>query len=382
MPSATDQLTGITNLLSSANSIFGGDKTITQNTSGGSSRTVSGLDISDEGIQRIIDQMMSGAGGVKDISGAARGAGLYNASTEAMLRNDLATRVAGEAAKQSAKTVSETVTSPQVVTSSIDTGGISPLTGLLGIGGLKLAGNLVDKSGGLSGIQAALGLGGSSASSLPANLTNSFDVSLANPLAGSASTVAGSVSDIPAALGNMPFTSYLGPIASLAGGILGGKKALENPLSLGMSSLGTGLALAPALGPLAPLGFLAGPALSGLGSLFHGGSVICTALKNRGLLDPVEYALGEEYLRSLSAYTITGYYIWGLRVADAISHGNPWAIKLTLPWARSRMHLLASHKGWTKYFRYPLGTVTLVIGQPLCWTLGLVLSFVGVSYAS
>lgn len=406
---AMDQLTGLGKLYDSINGLFGGgtnggkEITQTQSTSGG--RTVSGLDISDAGIQRIINQMLAGPGGVKDISGAARGAGLFNSSTEALMRNDLATRVAGEAAKQSAKTV--TTTDPVATTTNTTiapTGGISPLQGLLGVGGLKLAGsllggssagaassgagsitgalnNLSDTIFGTSGISPALAA--TSIPNLAGQTFNSIDDLLAAPAMADAVggvNAATGVSGVGAGLANLPLTSYLGPIASLAGGIFGGKKAVESPIGMGMSAIGTGLALAPALGPLAPLGFLAGPALTGLGSLFGGNSVICTALKKRGLLDPVEYALGEEYLRTLSAYTISGYYLWGLNVAEAINRGNKWAIRLTLPWASSRMHLLASHSKW-KYVKYPLGSITKFIGQPICWSLGLILSLVGVNYA-
>src|ERR1043165_2766322 len=64
--------------------------------------------ITQEGVDRLLQQILAGKGGVKDISGAARGAGLYNSSTEAQLQNDLAARAAGEVAARQAGTTTTT----------------------------------------------------------------------------------------------------------------------------------------------------------------------------------------------------------------------------------------------------------------------------------
>lgn len=417
MASALDQLNDLGKTLGSINNILGGGGSTTSRSANsnqtttssggtstltGSTTQTTGSDITPEGIQRIIDTMMSGPGGVKDISGAARGSGLFNSSTEAQLTNDLQARVAGEAAKASAKTTTTntqnqtTTTSPQTTNTIVSASGndviqpnnaINPLQalGVLSMGSKLLGGlggNAASSAIDLGGVTAApsLDLGaGLSAAGLAIPGLASVAPAAGDILSGTlgnlgdfANTSFSAGLDGASAAGNAisglgSFGSVLGPATSFIGGLTG-QNVFSNPISLGMSSIGTGLALAPMLGPLAPLGFLAGPAFSALGGLFKG-SVICTALIQKGLLDSVEYAKGDEYIKSLNSWTIKGYYLWGTHVADQIRNNNPWAIALTLPLAVSRMKLIASTSKW-KYLKYPLGSVTLFIGQPICWLLG------------
>lgn len=430
MPSASEQLTGLSNTMNVLDRLFGGSKGTKQTTTTSGSTITRGKDITEEGMQNIINKYLAGPGGIKDISGAARGAGLYNSSTESLLRNDLATRVAGEAAERGAKEV--TTTSPMTQTTvAQQTGGLSPGKSLAGIAGAKLIGSLLEDSdtdifGSLAKGVGNL-LGGSATSSAPSlvgSIATGSPLGLSTAGSGLGLSLGSQGGSILSSLGqglgsseslgafssgiNMPgfqaatdtlkdlgslgasdlssnFLSDLGlgnvsdiggisainPIANLASGFFGDNPAF-NPMGLASSMLGGALAMGPP-------GVLVAPVLSllghGLGSL----SVICTALTKRGLLDTIEYAKGEEYIKSLSPYTITGYYLWGTKVAKAIDRGNPWAISLTLPWAYSRMKLLSSHSKW-KYFKYPLGTITQFIGQPLCWVLGVAVKLTGEGY--
>lgn len=388
----------------------------------GSSSTTSSTtkgNISDEGVNRLLQQILAGRGGVKDISGAARGAGLYNSSTEAGLLNDLDVRAAGEvAARQAGTTTTQTTDTP----------------GLGGVGLLKalaipivsgIAKPYISKALGIDSLlnpsAATSSTAAAGASGVAAN-TASIG---AYPITGVASGVTGastasgsgaSVSNLVGSLGGLTPTAgvSLGDAGSLLGGVgsstgsLAGDLGLANADSLsstvgeGTTAIGGGAlsgagsvlsgflngnpadpfgspeayGAAIAAGTVAggPIGGLIAAAGTVLGAAVKDASVICTALQARGLLDKQKYEKGQEYISKINRRTKRGYYLWGTRVANKINAGSAWAISLSLPVAVSRTNLIADEgrgiKGLIKYLKYPLGTVTLFIGQPLCYWLG------------
>lgn len=99
-------------------------------------------------------------------------------------------------------------------------------------------------------------------------------------------------------------------------------------------------------------------------------TVICTALMEIGLLDKQLYQASGAYNEQLNPLTRIGYRWWADAVADKIRERNKVAILCSWAIADSRTKLLASKMRMRDYFRYPLGALTVVIGQPLCWCIG------------
>lgn len=423
MATATDQLSGLSNLLNLVNSVQG--KSGTQKTTTTGTQTTAS-NISDEGVARVVQQILAGPGGVKDISGAARGAGLYNSSTESQLLNDLTARTAGEVEKQRAGTTT-TTSGTQATTMEMPGTGIGGLGSLLGAGavakpllgglssliqgkgfmqGTGLAGLLGSTGGavgtaGLTGGAIDLGatLGSASDMTGAAGGTSGFGSVLGDAVAGSVGSVGmdlfGSLApdlgnlvaspalDLGATLGtslgdfaNVSSSFGMVPgVGNFLSGLLSGGDNMDNPLSIGTAAL-TGAAT------MGPVGLLLGPALGLLGGGLGSISIICTALMHRGLLDVREYAAGQLYLDSVSVTTKAGYYFMAEGVANKILNGNKFWTAVCLPFARQRTKLIAQGKGWKRWVRYPLGSLTRWIGQPICWCVGKAIELVATLHAT
>lgn len=366
--------------------------------------------ISQEGVDRLVQQILAGRGGVKDIAGAARGAGLYNGSTEAQMLNDLAARTAGEVEARRAGTTTTQETTTQ--TPGMDLGTVGLGLGALALGkpilekalglgsqALGLTGNASMASQGLTGVSPSVNLAASNASTISPTWNGLSMLGSAIPgfqiggdllqgsgaLLGAGSGAAGLASDLGLSVagnaGSVAVDQGLSSLIPGAGSFLSGLFGAQNgdpfgsPLGF-LSSMGGG---AMAMGPYgmiaAPVLGLAGSMLSDLGLK----SIVCTALMKHGLIDKDEYAKGQAYLQTLSQFTLLGYYSWGRKLAAKIDQGDKKTIKMCLPWARSRTKLIADESKFVKYFKYPLGTLTLVVGQPLCWLLGTLLYIDGVT---
>jgi hypothetical protein len=65
------------------------------------------LDISDEGVDKIIADILGGTGGLAEIFSEQGAAGLYDSSVAAQASGDLVSKLAGEIAKLTAKEVTE-----------------------------------------------------------------------------------------------------------------------------------------------------------------------------------------------------------------------------------------------------------------------------------
>lgn len=73
----------------------------------GRSRSSQGLEISDEAVERIIQQTLGGAGGLADIFSGASASGLYNSSSANLEAGDFTANVVGEIARLRARDVTE-----------------------------------------------------------------------------------------------------------------------------------------------------------------------------------------------------------------------------------------------------------------------------------
>lgn len=346
--------------------------------SGGSQTQTQTRDVDQAGIDRIVQRMVTGQGGQAAISGAARGAGLYNSSAEQLMLNDLNARVAGEVADRTAGTTTITETSP--ITQTVETPGMG-VSGLLGpLAIASIAKGPISNLLGLDG-----GSSGGAASAATSAATNLFRPELSFDLGGAAGAALGGAGAVPdlssivagpglgasmgTNLGDVAMGGGLGNIFSnipvlgpLLGGIIGG---FDDQFGANLGLGGAGTMLAPLTGGLS---LLAAPVMGLLSGLFGGGlSVVCTALVAKGLIDQKEYLAGQEYLRKLPYYTKRGYYVWGEPLAAKINSGSKWATAISLPFAKQRTKLLA---GTAPAWKLPLGLATKYLGEPVCYALG------------
>ncbi len=105
MAAIQQQQSGISDITDLINLFRGQSTNVSgnQNTSGTSSSTVQN-NVSPEGVNALVRQILEGSQGLANVASGQRGAGIYNSSTNRLLINDLTSRVAGEAAKLNAST--------------------------------------------------------------------------------------------------------------------------------------------------------------------------------------------------------------------------------------------------------------------------------------
>lgn len=65
------------------------------------------LDIDEAGVERIVQELLSGTGGLAEVFSGEQASGLYSSSVAAQESGDLIAKVAGEIAKLTAKEVTE-----------------------------------------------------------------------------------------------------------------------------------------------------------------------------------------------------------------------------------------------------------------------------------
>lgn len=356
---------------------------------GGTTRRTTQTEVSDEGIQELIRGILSGPGGVQQIGGAARSAGVFDSTTEDLLLGNLTARAASQAELARSPTTEETTT-PDVVTTIEQPGiGVGPLAGTLAATSLaspliKGASGALAERGGVEGIvsslfgggggagagQAATGGAAAGADFLSRTLTGGTAGAGAQAGATAAGTGAGAA--IPGgfmsevATGGVP-----GGVASAATSFLGGLQGQQlTPVDVG-AAIATGFAMG---GPV-------GAGVAGIGTILGnltgqsiGGTVICTALMERGLLDKEEYAKSLEHNQHMPNEVIRGYHYWAMGVADKIRQGHKGWTTFCLPFAAGRTKLLSSSMSFKDYIKHPLGAATVLIGEPGCWAIGKVLT--------
>lgn len=95
-----------------ATALFGGGETTTKK-SGGTSTSTKQTQISQEGLKSLIQSMMEDQStGLAKVASGGRSAGLYNASTQQLMVNDLISRASNAAALASSPTVTTTTETP------------------------------------------------------------------------------------------------------------------------------------------------------------------------------------------------------------------------------------------------------------------------------
>lgn len=374
---ALDQLTG---LMSVINGLKGQSQTTT---TGGGTQTQQ-TNVSDAGIQQLLNQILSGSGGVKSIGSRARSSGLYNSTSEDLLLSNLYATAANQAELARSPTV--TTSAPTTQTTTQKGAGIGDLAA--GLGGAFLASQALNIGGKalspaidagtnyitdlLSGLFGSPGSGGGTSGSGYKSLLD--DTVFTGTGGGFGSNMGSSGTGISTGEGYGLSTNTLG---NFGGGSTGqGGMGLNFGMDLDTGSGSVGV------GGLGAIGSLLGSAISGLtgGSSSgggggsggtSGGSIICTALMARGLLDADHYAAGDAYIQSVPDHVKVGYYVWAEKVAAKISAGHKGWTKVCLPFAAGRTALLATPGSIVDHIKHPLGTLTKLVGEPICGMIGM-----------
>jgi hypothetical protein len=348
----------------------------TQTQRGGTTRETTQTDVSDEGIQELIRGILEGPGGVQQVGGAARSAGVFDSTTEDLLLGNLYARAASQAELARSPTVRETETPDITTTTEIPGMGLGPLAGTLAA--TTLAAPLVGRAsealaggGGIGGIVGSMfrGGGGAAAGGAGAAIPGGFmsQVATGGAQAAGSAIPGGFMSQV--ATGGVPGAA--GGVAGGATSFLGGLQGQRlSPVDVG-ASIASGFAMGGPVGAgVAALGTVMGNMLGRVG----GGTVICTALKERGLLDAQLYAKSTYYLDKMPQVTLAGYQYWAVSVADKIRAGSKFWTSICLPFAKQRTQFLVDGLALRSALRNPLGAATVYIGEPGCHVIGKVLS--------
>lgn len=287
------QLSDLSDLINVINTVRGRGQTTT--TSGGRTTQRQQTEVSDQGVQQIIADILSGPGGVRSVGGAARSAGMYDSTTEDMMLGDLYARAANRAELARSPTVTTTDT-PEVVQETAMPGmglgslaatlaGTSALSSIMrgevpfagameGIQGIMGGGG--GGFGGMGGIGEALGsvFGGGGGAAGGAALPGGFMGQVATGGGSGAAIPGGFMSQIGGgSAGAGGFMSQLGGTGTMlpgAGGLFSGltqeEEALDSPGKL-LGTAGTGFMAG------GPMGAAAAVTGAILGSALKGGSI-------------------------------------------------------------------------------------------------------------
>lgn len=372
---ALDQLTG---LMSALQAVQGSNSNTTVTTGGGTKTQQTQL--SDAAVQEQIQRILAGSGGVRDIGGAARRSGLYNSTTEELLLGNLYATAAAQGEIARAPTV--TTTAPQTTTTRQETPGVGILPVLGTVAGGAVLNRLFDIGGDALGNQISSLLPTSFGSGTTGSLEGlSGGVNFGNGNFGLSAglTEAGGAGDFQGDSFGFQLGQSLPGIGSGSVGTAGTGGARRNnsePDLLGsVGSALSGFFSGGGLGGL--VGAITGGAAGNIGSGgggssagTSGGSVICTALMEKGELDEKLYAKGAAYLEQLGPLTKAGYHVWARSIAAKIRGGSKVATAICRPIARSRTALLASNGTFWDHVKFPLGTITKFVGEPICHFVG------------
>lgn len=353
---------GITDLLS--------EKKTKSKSSGGTTTQTSGLDISAEGRNKMIEDALASNSGLAETTSGKNRAGLYNSSTNQLLVNDLLDRVSAsvdrDTAKQTTTTVSSPTTQTQVTPARIGLGDAA-----LGIGGAVAAKKLYD-------IFSDTGSAGT--------VLNAGTEALSSVLSSSIGDTASLGLDF-GGLGDAFGGGF--PVVGTALKLLSGDP--EDALASGAGFL-LGNALLPGVG--GPLGSIISSVLpfddilSDVGGLFSGlfggGSVVCTELHRQGIMSKELYYNDIMFAnKHMSDVVLTGYRYWGIPVVHMM-RDSANVTTIAAFFAVNRAHYIASITGAVAYnpVRAVLGAVINTIGVPACYILGTVLNAFGKQVAA
>lgn len=325
-------------------------------------------------LQGILKNALESNSGLSSITHGQNTAGMYNSTTNAMLVNDLLSRLTTQTAALSAPTTTtRTAKTPAAI-------GGSTVAALAGASLFKPELDNLLKKGKTSLLDKLTGASDSVSSGI-ASASNSAawnEVPAALQGIGPGDYAVGELAgglDLATELGGVVETgAELGELGTIAetGMEVGGLGTLaEIGMELGgLAEIGAGLDLSlgelGAAEGLGELGLLegAGSAVSALGEILMTALawVICTELKASGELDSALYEEGAKHIASLPPAVIRGYHWWAIPYTR-LMRKYKFARTFIKPWAIGRAKYLAGEKNF-------LGWLTVVIGEPVCGFLG------------
>ena len=357
---------------------------------GKSSTTTSSSNISDEGVNALIQQILGGSQGLAAIASGQKGAGLYNSTTNQQLTNDLIARTSGEVAKAKAGTTTKTTQA-----APISGGNILSLIASLGAGkalsagGKKVMGSKLGQTVAANTAAAGEVLTGSTSiplsSFVEANSTADPLGALITSQGWSPGAAAGGKS---AALGTGAGLAGVGGAVDASGALVGATEvgdlltaanATADPLGAFIGSLGYDVSAGAGAGSAA--GSLVGAAeigseAAGIAGATEGASllellpeaaavvgwVICTELNRQGRLSNELYEASWKRAATLSPEVMQGYHFWAIPLTRKLRTSRVLS-SIFGYLAKSRCeYLLGKTRVW--------GWLSVKLGEPLCGWIG------------
>lgn len=347
---------------------------------GSKSTSTTTPNISGQGINAILQQILGSTQGLASVASGEKSAGLYNSTVNTQLINDLTTRTAGELASKSAGS-----TTTQRTPAKLDFNSILTLLAAQGIGKIagpslkKLGSPLDDLGKNISDWFSNLGSGVGGTTQTLAPISSVAD---AVPLTTSGVDIAGSLA-LPASTASAIDIGASGVGAGALGSSVEGAGLLsvdtaaltDAATTATIGSVGSELAGSAAIGAGTTAGAGVGAA-AGAGEAFGyvapavAAWVICTQLKDEEYLSYSMYLTSASRGLSLPQDTIKGYHYWAIPFTKLMRRKD-WLGYLTtlsvIPLARARCNHLSGSKNI-------LGFLTVILGEPICALIGWCLS--------
>lgn len=299
---------------------------------GNSQSSTTKSNLTKEGAQAYIQQILESTQGLAAVSSGQKSAGLYNSTVNTQLTNDLLSRVSAAVAREQAGSTTTTKTGAKL-------GGSDLLSMFALKAGSSLLGPTVKKGIAKSGVD-ELG-------------TKLSDAIFGTGGGGSGGVAAGAdaiASDAWSNVGATVGDSFLESTATSAISDFGASVATD-----AVESAATDAAVSEA-------GDAAASEVAGQSW------VICTELNSRGVLSNELYQAGVKRIPEMRSEVVRGYHFWAIPYTKIMRRQN-WigriASRIVTPIALSRARYLAGNFNITGY-----GTV--VIGESLCHFIGLI----------
>lgn len=328
--------------------------------------------ITPEGMNYLLTQILSGSQGLAPIAQGEKTAGLYNSTGRSQMLNDLSVRTAGELAAKQAGTTTTNRQNPSVSLFPILAAfaGTKLLGPTVKTGMQKLGIPSIDQAG--TAISDAIWGAGSTAGS-PATLAAADTAAGLNPLYGSIAAyegaiAGGSTAAASGAVSEDALASYYGADvatgAEVAGSAAAGAELAGTTAAVDTAITAEAAMTAAETAAVASEGAGIGEAIATAAAAW----VICTELQATGKLAPELYSEGAKHISSIPDATIRGYHWWAVpytRLMRKNSFFGMLARKWITPWAIGRTKYLAGK--WNL-----LGWLTVIVGEPICHLIGLV----------
>lgn len=352
----------IGSILQGVGSIAGlfGDRTTVNKGGTTTATSTTGLDITQEGINKMLKDILGGAGGLAAVSSGQRSSGMYNSTVNQQLTNDLMDRATGTVAAKTAKqTTTQTTTTP--TTTSTVQGQFGLGDAALGLGAAMGAKKLYD----IIGSAAAPAATAATAGAATGALASSMGDIIGTNFTGAGIDFLGTGGN--AVLGSM--SPFIGGAGKLLEGDVGGA-VVDTGLMLGANAVIPGLGpVMAAVNSVLPIGDIVSDIGSAIGGIL--GSVVCTELFMQGKMDSKLYLTDIAYAKAhMSARTLNGYRSWGIPLVRLMRKSKV-ITSVAGFFAINRAHYISKLMG-KKHNKYKAmaGAIINAVGVPICYAIG------------